>query len=86
MAVTAGVISRAHSWRTLFGSSSGPAALSTLMLLSNLNTPSSSINSVGISSSTLDETLGGSWSVALVNTDWNWSISNSARPLESLTS
>ena len=79
--MTPGVISRAHACRALFGSSSGPAALSTLILLSNLNTPSSPISSGRISSSTLDEPFGGSWSVEFVKTDWNWSISNSGHPL-----
>ena len=53
----------------LFGSSSGPAALSTLMLRRSLNIPSSSITSGGISSSTRVETLGFSWFPSLVNVD-----------------
>ncbi|KAH3697849.1 hypothetical protein DPMN_085359 [Dreissena polymorpha] len=41
MAVMAGVASTAQACSTVFGSSSGPAALRTLVLFNSLSTPSS---------------------------------------------
>ena len=67
IAVTAGVISAAHSCKTLFGSSSGSAALSTFIFWSSLNTPSSPIDSSGMSFSTQADTSGRSWLLSLEN-------------------
>ena len=80
------MISAAHYCKTLLGSSSGPAALSTFIFWSSLNTPSSPIDNSGMSFSTRVATSGRSWLLSLENTDTNWSINISALPLGSLIS
>ncbi|KAH3729295.1 hypothetical protein DPMN_055263 [Dreissena polymorpha] len=70
MAAMADVASTAQACSTLFGNSSGPAALRTLVLFFSLNTPSSLMCSSWLLSFTLPVRCGVCWFMSsLVKTD-----------------